>query len=86
MNDNNLIRRGDALDVLTDWSLGPEEAIAKMRAVPASPALQEARDKIAALEAEINRMRQALEWVDVNPWAHPDNRWQVVRKGLGLDQ
>ena len=50
-DDNDLIRRGDALDVLTDWSLGPEEAIAKMRAIPASPALQEARDKIDTLEA-----------------------------------
>jgi hypothetical protein len=35
MSDTDLIRRGDALDVLTDWSLDPAEAIAKMRALPA---------------------------------------------------
>jgi len=34
-NDNDLIRRGDALNIYTDWTLGPEEAIAKLRALPA---------------------------------------------------
>jgi hypothetical protein len=28
MSDDDLIRRGDALDVFTDWALGPEEATA----------------------------------------------------------
>jgi len=41
-NDNDLIRRGDALDAYTDWTLEPEEAIAKLRAIPAVVASQPA--------------------------------------------
>ena len=31
----NLIPRDAALKIYTDWTLGPEEAIAKLRAIPA---------------------------------------------------
>ena len=43
MSDKDLIRRGEALDIFTDWSLGPEEAIAELRTLPAAaPTLADA--------------------------------------------
>lgn len=85
-DDNDLIRRGDVVPALrAAWS-GNQTFNDAVDDIPASPALQEARDKIAALEAENERLIKALEWVSANECAHPSNRREVVCKGLGIDQ
>ena len=70
MSKDDLIRRGAAIGALEDrqnryrketvsWAQIEMDILA-LKAVPASPALQEARDKIATLEAEIELI--TLKW------------------------
>jgi hypothetical protein len=65
MSDTDLIRRGDALDVLTDWSLDPVEAIAKMRALPAvQPAPVTVEKAARVLLADLNSVKPVGLWGD----------------------
>ena len=39
-------------------------------------------EAMADLRAKLTKAVEALQWVDKNPWAHPDERWTVVRTAL----
>jgi len=38
--------------------------------------------EIIDVETKLAKAVEALRWVNENPWAHPDNRWAVVRDAL----
>jgi len=63
----DLIPRDAALKIYTDWTLGPEEAIAKLRAIPA---IDPAAIREAALREAVNKLRDCQDSLRIH--GYPD--------------